>query len=77
MSGPPRRLLLAAVPDYVKERFGKDISRQSAYNWVSVGRNNVKLRIAQVVALGGPHTMVRVTYTNWVDEFVSRMGGLA
>ena len=49
MSGPPRRLLLAAVPDYVKERFGKDISRQSAYNWVSVGRNNVKLRIAQVV----------------------------
>ena len=57
---------LSAVPSYVLGKTGREITRQTAYNWASKGVRSELLRTVRVA--GQLHTR-----REWVDDFLGRI----
>jgi hypothetical protein len=63
----PTLIKLAAVVGYVKTRHGLTVSRQTPYNWATIGLRGVKLKT---------QTKAGRAYTthDWVDRFLIEAG---
>jgi hypothetical protein len=71
----PNRIKAVDVPGYVFGRYGLEISRQTVYNWMLIGRNNEKLRYEDIPnPAGSRFTFVRYTSREWVDQFLAAAG---
>jgi len=66
----PDRVLrpLSDVPAYLKLRYGVTVTRQTVYNWMNVGRQNIRLRTATKSPVDTkPHTT-----WEWVRDFLAK-----
>jgi len=71
----PARIKAVDVPGYVFGRYGLEISRQTVYNWMRIGRNNEKLRYEDDPnPIGSRFAIVRYTRREWVDQFITAAG---
>jgi hypothetical protein len=71
---PSRKNILISMADaatYVRERYGKDVTRQTVYNWCSKGYHNERLESTIVPA--GRFSQQRTTRI-WIDTFMVRSG---
>lgn len=72
---PPTRLKIAEIPAYVEKTHGLKISKQTAYNWMNKGMRDETLQFITVPGKrNSKHPNVRVTTTEWVDDFCNRTG---
>lgn len=63
------------TPAYLRSKYALEVSRQTVYNWMNVGRNGEKLTYAVVPGLPGSlYASRRFTSQQWVDEFLRRSG---
>lgn len=72
----PRDLKFHEVPAYVQRHYGRTFKRRTVYNWATLGRRLDSLEWKNVP---NPETwhkdkFIKVTQTNWVDEFMERLG---
>ena len=82
MTAPPdhtppgsTELKLGAVPKYLRDKFLLDVTRQTVYNWVHIGRRGEYLKYASIPPpTGSCFNAVRVTTQEWVDDFIHRSG---
>ena len=65
MAGPPKKLKLADVPEYLATHYNINVSRQTVYNWARTG-------VGGDVLESRKHPRGRYTTTRWVDDFVAR-----
>lgn len=68
-------LRLSDVQKYIQQRHGLEVSRQTIYNWVTLGRGGETLEF--VMAKSNPinkYTHVRLTTEEKVDAFLRHCG---
>ena len=71
----PQAIKLAAVPNFLMDRYGLEVTRQTIYNWANKGLRDEKLQT--MLIQGKPtakHPKIRVTTAAWITAFLLRCG---
>lgn len=70
---PTQRYQIRDVMNYLKNRYGLIVTRQTVYNWIRVGIKGKFLEVQQAGIRGQLHRKIKVVSREALDEFVAHL----